>query len=44
MIVITNPFKEKKKKKEMMPLTSIHITIEEGDNNKFFVEEDIEVF
>jgi hypothetical protein len=41
MIVITNPFKEKKKKKEIMHLTSNHITIEEDDNDKFVIEEDI---
>jgi len=42
MIVITNPFKEEKKKKEIMPLTSNHITIEEDDNDNFLIEEDIE--
>jgi predicted Rossmann-fold nucleotide-binding protein len=42
MIVITNPFKEKRKMKEMMPLISNHITIEEDDNDKFRIEEDIE--
>jgi hypothetical protein len=41
MIVITNPFKEKKRKKEIMHLTSNHITIEEDDNDKFVIEEDI---
>jgi hypothetical protein len=40
--VITNPFKEEKKKKEIMPLTSNHITIEEDDNDNFLIEEDIE--
>jgi predicted Rossmann-fold nucleotide-binding protein len=42
MIVIINPFKEKRKMKEMMPLISNHITIEEDDNDKFLIEEDIE--
>ena len=42
MIVITSPFKEKKRKKEIMPLTSNHITIEDDDNDKFLIKEDIE--
>ena len=40
-IVITNPSNEEEEK-EIMCLTSNHITIEEDDNDKFVVEEDVE--
>ncbi|KAF9665072.1 hypothetical protein SADUNF_Sadunf16G0084100 [Salix dunnii] len=40
-IVITNPSNEEKED-EIMCLTSNHITIEEEDNDKFVVEEDVE--
>ncbi|KAF9661842.1 hypothetical protein SADUNF_Sadunf19G0110800 [Salix dunnii] len=40
-IVITNPSNEEKED-EIMCLTSNHITIEEKDNDKFVVEEDVE--
>ena len=40
-IVITNPSNEEEED-EIMCLTSNHITIEEDDNDKFVVEEDVE--
>jgi len=41
IIMITNPSNEEKED-EIMCLTSNHITIEEDDNDKFVVEEDVE--
>jgi len=41
MAVITKPSNEEKEE-EMIHLTLNHITIKEDDNDKFFIEEDVE--